>query len=149
MQARPVADVDAFWKASPFDLRLRKWEGNCDLCFLKGKAKRMRIMRDKPETASWWIEQEQEQRVPRTKRAKAMSDTFAKSAAASPMLPMDFGEMTPRTQVEPTTRAHPFRIDAPRYSVLLELAGQPMLLDDADLDGEAIDDIGDCFCNAA
>jgi 3'-phosphoadenosine 5'-phosphosulfate sulfotransferase (PAPS reductase)/FAD synthetase len=46
-----VADVDAFWRAQPFDLQLKKWEGNCDLCFLKGRAKRMRIMRDWPELA--------------------------------------------------------------------------------------------------
>ncbi len=53
-----VADVDAFWAAQPFDLRLRKWEGNCDLCFLKGIKKRERIMADRPDLAAWWIEME-------------------------------------------------------------------------------------------
>lgn len=52
------ADVVAFWKAQPFDLELRKHEGNCDLCFLKGVSLRSAIIRDSPELATWWIEQE-------------------------------------------------------------------------------------------
>lgn len=51
-------DVIAFWKAQPFDLRLRSYEGNCDLCFLKGKGKRIRIMAERPDLAAWWIAQE-------------------------------------------------------------------------------------------
>ena len=52
------ADVDAFWKAQPFDLQLRKGEGNCTLCFLKGVSIRSAIMRDRPDLAQWWIDQE-------------------------------------------------------------------------------------------
>lgn len=54
------ADVDAFWTAQPFDLRLRPWEGNCDLCFLKGYRKKLRIIEDRPDLATWWIERERE-----------------------------------------------------------------------------------------
>lgn len=53
-----LEDVAAFWRAQPFDLRLRSWEGNCDLCFLKGRSKRERIIRDRPDLAAWWAEQE-------------------------------------------------------------------------------------------
>lgn len=53
-----VADVNAYWRAAPFDLRLRSWEGNCDLCLLKGQAKKRRIIRDNPELAAWWEAQE-------------------------------------------------------------------------------------------
>lgn len=53
------ADVMAFWAAQPFDLRLKSYEGNCDLCFLKGTQKRQRVMTDRPESARWWIEQEE------------------------------------------------------------------------------------------
>lgn len=53
-----VEDVAAFWRAQPFDLRLQSYEGNCDLCFLKGRQKRERIMREHPELAQWWIDQE-------------------------------------------------------------------------------------------
>lgn len=53
-------DVMAFWASQPFDLQLRPWEGNCDLCFLKGEDKRVRVMRDRPDLAEWWIERERE-----------------------------------------------------------------------------------------
>lgn len=53
-----LADVEAFWARQPFDLQLQPHEGNCDLCFLKGLGKRRQIIRDRPERAEWWIEQE-------------------------------------------------------------------------------------------
>jgi 3'-phosphoadenosine 5'-phosphosulfate sulfotransferase (PAPS reductase)/FAD synthetase len=52
------ADVMAFWGAQPFDLGLRGYEGNCDLCFLKSRGKLSTIIREQPGTADWWIEQE-------------------------------------------------------------------------------------------
>lgn len=48
------ADVMAFWRSQPFDLQLEPWEGNCDLCFLKGRGIRKRIIRENPEFAPWW-----------------------------------------------------------------------------------------------
>jgi 3'-phosphoadenosine 5'-phosphosulfate sulfotransferase (PAPS reductase)/FAD synthetase len=51
-------DVMAFWAAQPFDLQLRPYEGNCDLCFLKSRGKLLAIMREQPGAADWWIEQE-------------------------------------------------------------------------------------------
>jgi hypothetical protein len=53
-----VGDVAAFWRAQPFDLGLRPWEGNCDGCMLKGTPILARIERDRPGTLAWWIEQE-------------------------------------------------------------------------------------------
>lgn len=53
-------DVMRFWTVQPFDLRLHPHESNCDLCFLKGQAKRIRIMQDHPELAQWWIDKEAE-----------------------------------------------------------------------------------------
>lgn len=53
-----VRDIDAFWREQPFDLRLRPWEGNCDLCHLKSAAKLQRIMSERPELADWWIRME-------------------------------------------------------------------------------------------
>lgn len=52
------ADVMEFWRGQPFDLHLQPHEGNCDLCFLKAKHKRLKLMRDNPSMADWWIEQE-------------------------------------------------------------------------------------------
>lgn len=47
------------WEQQSFDLQLDVDEGNCDLCFLKGAGKLIRIMRDRPDLADWWIDQEQ------------------------------------------------------------------------------------------
>lgn len=54
-----VEDINAFWRAQPFDLQLRPYEGNCDLCFLKGNAKIRNIVRDRPDLAEWWAQQEE------------------------------------------------------------------------------------------
>ena len=53
-----VRDVRAFWAQQPFDLQLKSYEGNCDLCFLKSKAKLQALMRENPGMADWWIAQE-------------------------------------------------------------------------------------------
>lgn len=53
-------DVMDFWASQPFDLQLKDYEGNCDLCFLKSDWKRRRIMRDNPARADWWINHENE-----------------------------------------------------------------------------------------
>ena len=51
-------DVMAFWAQQPFDLQLKSYEGNCDLCFLKARAKLQALMRENPGMADWWITQE-------------------------------------------------------------------------------------------
>lgn len=53
-----LGDVMDFWAKQPFDLGLNQDSGNCDLCYLKGMGKLIAIMREKPELADWWIEQE-------------------------------------------------------------------------------------------
>lgn len=52
------AAVMAFWREQPFDLGLEPWEGNCDLCFLKGRGIKKRIIRDDSVRASWWSDNE-------------------------------------------------------------------------------------------
>jgi 3'-phosphoadenosine 5'-phosphosulfate sulfotransferase (PAPS reductase)/FAD synthetase len=58
------ADVLAFWKSQPFDLRLDALGdlGNCDLCFLKSRGKLVRAIQAEPERAAWWIAQEAKER---------------------------------------------------------------------------------------
>lgn len=53
--------VMEFWRAQAFDLGLEPWEGNCDLCFLKGRGIRKRVIRDEPRRAEWWHAREVEQ----------------------------------------------------------------------------------------
>lgn len=52
------ADVMAFWEKQPFDLALRGYEGNCDLCMLKSRAALQTLMREQRGCADWWIKQE-------------------------------------------------------------------------------------------
>ncbi|PRD42104.1 hypothetical protein C5748_18300 [Phyllobacterium phragmitis] len=64
-------DVMSFWlgkNADPinltaplpqgFDLGLRDYEGNCDLCMLKSRGALKRLMRDNPGIADWWKDRE-------------------------------------------------------------------------------------------
>jgi 3'-phosphoadenosine 5'-phosphosulfate sulfotransferase (PAPS reductase)/FAD synthetase len=41
-----------------FDLGLRDYEGNCDLCMLKSRGALKRLMRDNPGMSDWWQERE-------------------------------------------------------------------------------------------
>ena len=52
------ADVLDWWKRQPFDLGIPSYAGNCTLCMLKGRAKLIRLIRENPTLADWWIEQE-------------------------------------------------------------------------------------------
>ena len=52
------ADVIEWWKQQPFDLGIPSYAGNCTLCMLKGRAKLIRLIRQDPALADWWIEQE-------------------------------------------------------------------------------------------
>lgn len=61
------ADILAWWQAQDFDLALAAHEGNSDLCFLKGIKKIRAIMRDRPDLAAWWIDQER-RKLGRTER---------------------------------------------------------------------------------
>jgi 3'-phosphoadenosine 5'-phosphosulfate sulfotransferase (PAPS reductase)/FAD synthetase len=52
-------DVMNFWAEQPFDLGLMPGEGNCDLCFLKGRGLRKELIRRRPASVDWWINAEQ------------------------------------------------------------------------------------------
>ena len=51
-------DVLEWWKRQPFDLAISAYAGNCTLCYLKGRGKLLRLIREDPSRADWWIEQE-------------------------------------------------------------------------------------------
>jgi len=58
-------DIKKFWDSADFDLQLPNINGstpmgNCDLCFLKGTATLLGIIRERPELAQWWIDRETE-----------------------------------------------------------------------------------------
>lgn len=90
-------DVDGFWNAHPFRLNIPNHKGNCDLCFLKAKWKRLAIMREEPNAAQWWIDQE------RKMTARGVTADGARwiagvsyegllTEAQHPELPMDYTE---------------------------------------------------------
>jgi hypothetical protein len=81
------AHVMAFWSTQPFDLQLQPHEGNCDLCFLKGKAIKMELIRDRPASADWWAAQEA--RIPggRFRYGRPSYAEMKDAVERSPLLP--------------------------------------------------------------
>ena len=51
-------EVDAFWRASSFDLKIPSEWSNCDLCFLKRRETLIQYMRQFPTASKWWSHQE-------------------------------------------------------------------------------------------
>lgn len=49
-----------WWDKQSFDLQLKDYEGNCDLCFKKSLKKRLTIIQENPKTAEWWLKMEQD-----------------------------------------------------------------------------------------
>ena len=90
------AAVLAWWAKQPFNLQIRGYEGNCDLCFLKNERSLLRLIRDDPRRAEWWAEQERanegKTRDPRMSKFNKQF-TYAGLAgvvAKSPLLDLDY-----------------------------------------------------------
>ncbi len=49
-----------WWERQSFDLNLKDYEGNCDLCFKKSLKKRLTIIKENPSVADWWLNFENE-----------------------------------------------------------------------------------------
>ena len=78
-------DVLDFWARSPFDLAIPSRLGNCDLCFLKGRANLLRVMRKEPGRAAWWITQEKNTAATFSQR-HSYSELLAEAASGSDQL---------------------------------------------------------------
>jgi hypothetical protein len=50
--------VREFWNGMDFDLMLKSYEGNCDLCWKKSAIKKMTLLRENPGMAEWWMDME-------------------------------------------------------------------------------------------
>lgn len=48
--------VNKFWINQSFDLRLKSYEGNCDLCYKKSDRKLLTLCREIPDHTKWWDE---------------------------------------------------------------------------------------------
>lgn len=85
------ADVMRFWSEQPFDLGLQSYEGNCDLCFLKARAKLKAIIRDDPSRALWWDRMEKTIGKGRFVTEYSYAD-LVREVASSPLLPLEDGD---------------------------------------------------------
>lgn len=47
-----------WWDKQDFDLQLKDYEGNCDLCFLKSQRKKLTLISENPNITDWWDEME-------------------------------------------------------------------------------------------
>ena len=47
-----------WWDQQNFDLQLKDYQGNCDLCFLKSVRKKLTIINEDVNTANWWQKME-------------------------------------------------------------------------------------------
>lgn len=50
--------IRTWWEKQNFDLQLKDYEGNCDLCFKKSLKKRLTIIKENPNVADWWLKME-------------------------------------------------------------------------------------------
>jgi 3'-phosphoadenosine 5'-phosphosulfate sulfotransferase (PAPS reductase)/FAD synthetase len=50
--------VRNWWDRQNFDLNIKDYEGNCDLCFLKSKRKKLTLVKENPNIVQWWNEME-------------------------------------------------------------------------------------------
>jgi hypothetical protein len=49
-----------WWSKQKFDLRLKDYEGNCDMCWKKSERKLMTIITERPDLIQWWDKMEKE-----------------------------------------------------------------------------------------
>lgn len=47
--------INEFWSNQSFDLDLKSYEGNCDLCWKKSFRKLMTIASENPQLTEWWL----------------------------------------------------------------------------------------------
>tara|TARA_R110000796_G_scaffold128538_1_gene244203 strand:- start:230 stop:1081 length:852 start_codon:yes stop_codon:yes gene_type:complete len=50
--------IRSWWSRQKFDLNLKDYEGNCDLCFKKSLRKRLTLIKENPNIAKWWLDTE-------------------------------------------------------------------------------------------
>lgn len=50
--------IRSWWDKQCFDLDLKDYEGNCDMCWKKSERKLMTIITENPELIQWWSEME-------------------------------------------------------------------------------------------
>jgi hypothetical protein len=112
--------IRTWWEKQCFDLELKDYEGNCDLCFKKSLRKRLTIIKENPSSAKWWLEMEK----------KYATDKYPR-----------FDLRTNKTINEIIDLSKkPFRTIEDKHEIYKK---QTSLFDNVDMDIET-----DCFCKA-
>lgn len=50
--------VRHWWDSQPFDLNIKDYEGNCDMCWKKSDRKLLTLIKENPDKIKWWNEME-------------------------------------------------------------------------------------------
>jgi len=108
-----------WWDRQCFDLQLKDYEGNCDLCFKKSVRKRLTLIKENPSIAKWWLDMENKYTTDKIPRFDLRTN-------------LSIEQLIEKAQ-------QPFRTIQDQY----ELSKTQTDLFDKDLDVET-----DCFCKA-
>jgi len=60
--------IRSWWSKQSFDLNLKDYQNNCDLCFKKSLNKRLTIVKENPKIADWWLDMENKFSTDKTPR---------------------------------------------------------------------------------
>jgi len=92
-----------WWENQTFDLELKDYQGNCDLCFKKSLKKRLTIVKENPKIAEWWEKMENKyssETIPRFDLRTNKSIAEIKELAKKPFTQAkDLHELS-KTQIE-------------------------------------------------
>jgi len=89
-------DVNIFWSQQSFDLNLKTYEGNCDLCFKKSFRKLLTIVKENPQLTEYWkdLERSYDSFIPegKVKRLKPPLRPFRKNISIFGIIEMSKGK---------------------------------------------------------
>ena len=76
--------IRSWWDKQCFDLQIKDYQGNCDICFKKSVRKRLTMIKENPKDADWWLEMENKygtDKIPRfdLRTNKSMEDLINES----------------------------------------------------------------------
>ena len=118
--------IRTWWDKQCFDLKLKDYEGNCDLCFKKSLRKRLTILKEDAKAGEWWKEMEEEYGSEKVPRFDLRNNLTIKQIIELSKLPFDLVKDKHEIGKQQTS-----------------LFGELMDIE-LDMDGET-----DCFCKAS
>ena len=115
-----------WWDKQCFDLQLKDYEGNCDLCFKKSLRKRLTILKEDVKVGEWWEEMEEKYSTEKYPRFDLRNNLTMKQIIELSELPFDLVKDKHETGKQQTSL----------FGELIDI--------ELDMDSET-----DCFCKAS